>query len=356
MLRLMWALLGVATFVAAETTADESPTIALERGLNITVAIHQGGVDYEGLRTFDVVASDGVTIGFSWSEPEMNADNIDRDPTTRFVRREDLVDANRINATFSRNDPPSFPGSTAIQTSTAVLKALEADTSVAIVFGVALGTAAFTPRKFYRGTLRKVDATQFPVLVNGTRVHLPALHATGTLTLGTTSSEAQFWWLRQADNPLTLRWQFGGDDVQVVRIDTPEPQDALEDRAAAGLESDACRAELHGVYFDTGSATLLEASDAALESVAALLRDHPDWRVTIEGHTDGIGTDASNQDLSERRAAAVRKALIDRFGVEDGRLTSVGYGEKLPRETNDTLEGRARNRRVELSRECGKQS
>jgi OOP family OmpA-OmpF porin len=128
------------------------------------------------------------------------------------------------------------------------------------------------------------------------------------------SGAAEFWWLRQPDNPLTLRWRFAGDDVQVVRIDSPQPKGALEARAAAGLESDACRAELHGVYFDTGSATLLRASDAALESVAALLREHAGWQLTVEGHTDAIGSDAANQDLSERRAAAVRAALIDRFG------------------------------------------
>jgi len=77
-----------------------------------------------------------------------------------------------------------------------------------------------------------------------------------------------------------------------------------------------------------------------------------DWPVTIEGHTDSIGTSAANQSLSQRRAAAVRDRLANR-GVAAARLRAVGYGQTKPRETNTTVEGRARNRRVELLRPCG---
>jgi outer membrane protein OmpA-like peptidoglycan-associated protein len=77
-----------------------------------------------------------------------------------------------------------------------------------------------------------------------------------------------------------------------------------------------------------------------------------DWRITIEGHTDNVGTDAYNQDLSTRRAAAVKDALVRDFKVPAGRLTTAGFGESRPRETNDTIAGRARNRRVELVRDC----
>ena len=81
------------------------------------------------------------------------------------------------------------------------------------------------------------------------------------------------------------------------------------------------------------------------------MQRHPDWRLNIDGHTDSIGGDsAANLDLSRRRSEAVRKALIGRFGITADRLSSGGHGAASPKDTNDTPEGRARNRRVELSR------
>jgi outer membrane protein OmpA-like peptidoglycan-associated protein len=78
---------------------------------------------------------------------------------------------------------------------------------------------------------------------------------------------------------------------------------------------------------------------------------HPDWKLVVQGHTDSIGDDASNLRLSEQRAAAVKAALVDRYAILPGRLTTEGYGRTRPRDTNATLKGRARNRRVELVRQ-----
>ena len=77
-----------------------------------------------------------------------------------------------------------------------------------------------------------------------------------------------------------------------------------------------------------------------------------DWVMTVEGHTDSIGTAAANQRLSQRRAEAVRARLAERHGVKTSTWKAVGYGPSRPREPNTTLEGRARNRRVELVRDC----
>jgi len=78
------------------------------------------------------------------------------------------------------------------------------------------------------------------------------------------------------------------------------------------------------------------------------MRRHPDWKLQVNGHTDGIGGDEFNLDLSKRRAAAVKSALVKQLGVNTGRLTTAGYGKSQTKDTNDTVEGRARNRRVEL--------
>ena len=75
----------------------------------------------------------------------------------------------------------------------------------------------------------------------------------------------------------------------------------------------------------------------------------PQRRISIEGHTDDIGSDSYNDDLSARRAAAVKDALVRDFAIAAARLATIGYGERRPMETNATLAGRARNRRVELA-------
>ena len=74
--------------------------------------------------------------------------------------------------------------------------------------------------------------------------------------------------------------------------------------------------------------------------------------MTVEGHTDSVGTTTANQRLSERRAEAVRDRLARRHGVDTRAWKAVGYGLSRPRESNETIEGRARNRRVELVRDC----
>src|SRR5262249_44602194 len=91
-------------------------------------------------------------------------------------------------------------------------------------------------------------------------------------------------------------------------------------------------------------------SDSTLTEIASVMRRHPDWKLSIGGHTDSIGGDAFNLDLSRRRAAAVKAALVKRFAVDAGRLSTEGHGRRYPKDTNNTLEGRGRNRRVELVR------
>lgn len=110
------------------------------------------------------------------------------------------------------------------------------------------------------------------------------------------------------------------------------------------------RVALDGIYFDTGSDQLRPESYATLEEVGSMLREHGDLELSIEGHTDSQGDEASNLDLSDRRAASVRRYLVTEQGVDAARLTSRGVGESQPVASNDTAEGRQQNRRVELVR------
>jgi outer membrane protein OmpA-like peptidoglycan-associated protein len=104
---------------------------------------------------------------------------------------------------------------------------------------------------------------------------------------------------------------------------------------------------LSDVVFDTGGATLKPGAQLLLDRLAGYLQQNPGTRAIIEGHTDNVGSDAMNQQLSERRAQAVAAALQAR-GIGLDRLETMGLGEAYPIATNDTSAGREENRRVEI--------
>ncbi|MGB2675539.1 MAG: OmpA family protein [Candidatus Acidiferrum sp.] len=101
------------------------------------------------------------------------------------------------------------------------------------------------------------------------------------------------------------------------------------------------------VLFDTGSHTLKAGAREKLAKISGILLAHPGLTLQIEGHTDSVGSDEFNQQLSERRADAVRDFLAEQ-GVPVSSITARGFGKTQPVATNDTPEGRQRNRRVEL--------
>jgi OmpA-OmpF porin, OOP family len=108
------------------------------------------------------------------------------------------------------------------------------------------------------------------------------------------------------------------------------------------------RVATQGIYFDTGSDRIRPESGPTLKEIADMLREHSELRIAIEGHTDNVGAAQANQQLSERRAAAVKAALVSQHGVDASRLQSKGLGATKPSSPNDTPEGRQNNRRVEL--------
>lgn len=104
---------------------------------------------------------------------------------------------------------------------------------------------------------------------------------------------------------------------------------------------------LGDVLFDTARASLNPGAAMKLDRLAAFLNEHPDRRVQIEGFTDSVGGDAYNQDLSERRAEAVKAALTMR-GIDPSRIATEGYGKAYPVASNNDSGGRQLNRRVEV--------
>lgn len=127
--------------------------------------------------------------------------------------------------------------------------------------------------------------------------------------------------------------------IRVAESETDVLYDAL---AAKG------RWSTQGILFATGKADLKPESRPVLKEIASTLKDHADLKVLIEGHTDNVGTPASNLALSDARAAAVKAALVADFGIGADRVTTKGLGDTKPAVPNTTAEGRAQNRRVEV--------
>ena len=101
------------------------------------------------------------------------------------------------------------------------------------------------------------------------------------------------------------------------------------------------------ILFDSGKSSFQKQTYPVLEAITAILKEYPNSKFSIEGHTDSDGSDASNQTLSENRAAAVKDYLIEK-GIASSRLSSVGFGEKSPIDSNKTKAGKANNRRTEV--------
>jgi len=103
----------------------------------------------------------------------------------------------------------------------------------------------------------------------------------------------------------------------------------------------------YGITFDTGKSTIKPESMTEINRIAQLMKDNPDLKFSVEGHTDNTGNAASNQTLSEARSKAVLDKLVE-MGISSGRLKSAGKGQTSPIADNSTDEGRAKNRRVEF--------
>jgi OOP family OmpA-OmpF porin len=136
-----------------------------------------------------------------------------------------------------------------------------------------------------------------------------------------------------------------GDGVYDYRDQCPNtPKGARVNEVGCWVLKDE---DLKNVEFDFDKWNIKPQYYSSLDHVVMILKENPGLRVEVQGHTDSIGSDAYNQGLSEKRAMAVMKYLTGK-GIAEDRLTAVGYGESKPITSNETDEGRARNRRVQL--------
>ncbi|HET8624543.1 MAG TPA: OmpA family protein [Gemmatimonadales bacterium] len=356
-------LLPVAPGLAA--AQQEKLPLPLTNGAAIVEALAFQGGDRESVHHVREAGAGGLRFTWNFIEVHENGDTVKR-AHRYFEAAVDVDSARRLKGFHNQSEPEAHPGYTMHAISRSVYRRLrrgEADSfqimSLAHPAGAAglaalgLGSRRGVPVR-WRGKLTPVGTgtVSFPLLVNQRRLEVPAIRVRGSFTARHGRWEPEFLVLADSTYPLLLRWSgaFGepGTVLQVTQVNGPgEPDSMLEESLRR-----ECRAELPGVYFAFNSAELNPASDRAIAGIALLLSRHPDWVITIEGHTDSIGSAASNLALSQRRVEAVRRGLVEAHKLDPARLPVAGHGATRPREPNATIEGRARNRRVELVREC----
>lgn len=337
----------------AVSTGNKAALVPLGPGLTIVDAWHVSYGDYELIENADSVATDSVRFFMS--------DGANHNEVYRTICREDLQNAHVYKTGFGDGDPEIFRGTTLFSVSSTVLNDLKTKRRTAFTYTQtvdegddAAGKTASRRLEHdgfmwdeWSGELIRVEPDDQPVdvIVNDQRVQLPAVHARGMLGKEMT----ELWVVDDPLNPVTLRFaQLNSKfSLQVVKLsfpggEAPKIEQSLKQKGTA---------EVHGIYFDFGSDQIRGESEPVLKEIAEAMTANPAWSLKIEGHTDNIGGDQYNQALSERRAAAVKAALVERHQVNASRLTTAGFGASRPKESNDTLEGRARNRRVELIRQ-----
>jgi outer membrane protein OmpA-like peptidoglycan-associated protein len=141
----------------------------------------------------------------------------------------------------------------------------------------------------------------------------------------------------------------GGGYKQTIVMEKGMTQVVVANAAAlsGGLNGNG-HVVVNGILFDTGKTDVKPESGPALDEVAKLLKANPKLRVYVVGHTDNVGALAGNMDLSKRRAASVVQTLTTKYSVPATQLDAIGDGPSAPVSSNDTEDGRALNRRVEL--------
>ena len=358
--------LWLSAALAAGGVAAQEP-VPLCVGLTIAGTVSQPEGDYEPLITVEGIDADGVHLRYV-ADVRAPSGAIRKVNVSRTVRLADLDTATLTMPWFDDRAAVTMPGTTAIGLSRVVVRALKATGTARIgLFGA--GSGAYPARRDVQPnmyqlalpyTLRTVPngARELPMLVNGVLIRLPVVHAAGEYM----GDRVEFVVVDDEANPLGLRFRMSSGPAdattaiaQVVKISyrCAGGQRASDDPPAGRLERallETGRADVYDIYFDFNSDRIREQSEPTLREIADLLIRHPDWKLGIEGHTDSIASDRFNLELSARRAAAVRAALTSRYGIVETSLNTSGAGESRPKERNDTPEGRALNRRVELVR------
>lgn len=359
--------------VRAQTAAP--PKIALVKGMRVGWAWHGDSIegDYTPFMTVTNVDPAAVTIIMHAHDGKKGGGTQDVDIDAK-VLRSAMATGPIYRQVWITTDPLVMEGTTSMVLSDAVMRGITTKGSAPLtivdeVAGAAdaggfsslmnalTSDSAATGTPF-SGTMSRAEpgTVPFGVLVNDLKVTVPAIHLRGVLHHEGEKYSSDMLVLADPAFPLVLSHVSSADSEhgrpeggRVISISFPDPdaKKRMEDDLAARRPL-----EIYDIYFDYNSAAIKPGSDSVLSELGSIMQRHPDWKLRVVGHTDNVGgSGAGNRALSERRAAAVKATLTSHYGVAAGRLDSGGAGDSQPLETNATLQGRARNRRVEIIRQ-----
>jgi outer membrane protein OmpA-like peptidoglycan-associated protein len=324
--------------MALPAVAQQPGPLTFHTGLQITRAYTSVyGPDAEEFNKITSVTEDGFDIDYSDTRGIA---------ALRTVRAIDREEAQIYVIGFAEEMPQVLQGTTSLGLSTRTLKELRnnGEAAIALIYDTSL--------KPMNGVLTMVERNVITsVLIEQQPVDIPVMRVAGAFKRGKRTATGDFTFLDNKNQPVLISYDIKFDfeerprTVRTVRISAGSQREAMEHTLRT-----LRRLDLYGIHFDFDKATLHRQTAALVRDIGEMLKDNPTWTLSIEGHTDSIGDAGYNQGLSERRAAAVITALVNRHGVAAPRLQSVGRGESNPKTTNDTLQGRAINRRVELVR------
>lgn len=329
---------------SAAIAATGSALIPLKVGLTLSSIWKGNSEDYEHECLLQVSKIDGRAITTTDSCPTGK----DHEPLTT-VRRicwTDVMDSYLYVTQGAKEYPENLVGALSFNLSVASFAALKGRGEAHHRYvQIDRKNMAFSEYDV-EGTLTSDGPATFKVIINDKVVEVPTIeanyvnHKTNDIIRVKVLDEARFPLMMDYYSP-SLHSFF----ITYTKVSFPTANE-VEKHLATDKHTD-----VYGIYFNFASDSLRPESEPVLHEIADALQTHPDWTLIINGHTDNVGGDASNLDLSRRRAAAVRKALVDRYKIVDSRLTANGFGASQPKESNDSDRGRALNRRVELVRQ-----
>ncbi len=283
----------------------------------MTAVVSENQGDYESIKVFRELTPTSVRIAGSAEAPD-DSGEVREINVARVVLREDLRNSKVLRTYFHEFDAQEFPGTTPMFSAAMVNDVRSTGQTHATYLEIepAFGTTVVS--RTMTGTLKRVGAGAFTVTVpvNGVPQALRALHMAGRLDDDGDGADFDYVVLDDPDNPLILRGKGPAFSTSVTRIEFPVP-----DVRPVELEVDSIHERL------------------------------PVLRQSILERPGGRCRHREFDSLSRRRSQSVKAALVQRYGIDGSRLSTGGFGASQPQAKNDTPEGRARNRRVELTRQ-----
>ena len=337
---------------ASQRAAQAAAKVPFVPGLILDAVLSIQNKDVESLTQLSAEDSNTLTFtysgsGFHRQKNEVIVDQAFHTNPYTFCRSEIPSSPIYVGRMYDKH-PAVFVAGNYQQISTRSFQQLKETGSA----GVTIHTHAVMRNKqlFFEGderlTLVRTDhgEASYRVIVNDQPADLPVITADGKPASG--RGLLHFAALDDPAFPLVLVWAWSSqsDSSKIVKITYP-----VQNKIEKELKEEG-RAEIYGIYFDFDSDQLRPESEPVLDEIAGVLKKQPEWKLNVEGHTDNVGGDKHNLDLSERRARSVVNALATRYQVPADRLSPSGYGALKPKASNETVEGRALNRRVELVR------